>query len=132
MTAILAVWQFIRSPLGRYVAMAVAGALLLGAAVLWHARRERTYADALRASWVAEQQAAVAAAVAQARTDGDAAVVAAREAGYAAAQAEAPVREVIRRVPVQSACAASPAVDAALDALRHPIGAGGGAAGASH
>lgn len=74
----------------------------------------------LRAAWVAEQTAAVAAAVEEQRRKGDAAAVAAADAARAAALADAPIREVIRRVPVQTACSASPAVAAALRGLRNP------------
>lgn len=81
----------------------------------------------LRAEWVAQQTAAVEAAVAEQQKKGDAAVIVASNAARAAALAEAPVREVIRRVPVQTACAASPAVAAALDELRHPVPASPGA-----
>lgn len=72
----------------------------------------------LRDAWVAEQQLAVAAAVEQQRIRGDAAAAEAIAAARAAALADAPIREVIRRVPVQTACASSPAVRAALDGLR--------------
>lgn len=120
MPALLAALQFLRSPAGRYVAMAAAGALAIAAALWWHAAQVRGHDAALQAAWVAQQQAAVAAAVAQARADGDKAVAAAAAQARAAALAEAPVREVIHRVPIQTSCAGSPAVRAALDELRHP------------
>lgn len=103
----------------------IGAAIVIAAALafwLWLAAHD----DALRAAWEAKQAAAVAKAVEEQRQKGDDATRAAAEAARAAALADAPIREVIRRVPVQTACAASPAVAAALRGLREPS-AGAGA-----
>lgn len=114
---------FIASPLGKLAAGAVGVAAVVAGFLLWLASHDA----GLRETWAAEQRLAVAEAVEMQRVRGDAAAAAAVEAARAAALADAPIREVIRRVPVQTACAASPAVRAALDGLRQAAPGAGSA-----
>lgn len=108
---------FFASPLGKIVAFAAMAAAIVGAFLLWLGAHDA----GLRTAWSAEQQIAVAKAVEQQRVRGDLAAAEAIDAARAAALADAPIREVIRRVPVQNACAASPAVRAALGGLLQPV-----------
>jgi hypothetical protein len=83
------------------------------------------YVPAIRAEYAAEIAAATAAAQAQHQADALRAVEAAGAAQQERDAARIVIRERIIRVPVTTACAASPAVAAALDGLRRaPAGAG--------
>jgi len=83
------------------------------------------YVPAIRAEYAAEIAAATAAAQAQHQADALQAVEAAGVAQQERDAARIVIRERIIRVPVATACAASPAVAAALDGLRRaPAGAG--------
>lgn len=99
------------------------GASLVLAAVAW---LHLIHNPAVRARHAAEIAAATAAAVAEHQAAALAAVQAAAAAQRERDEARAAIRERIVRVPVTTACAASPAVAAAIDGLR----AGGAGAGA--
>lgn len=126
---VVAAWRFLTSKAGSYVLIGLLAVAACVAMLLWHAGSVRSHDAALEQAWQIKQTTAVDKAKDEARVAGDRAVAAAAAQARAAALAEAPVREVIRRVPVQTACVGSPAVRAALDELRHPgAGAGGSAA----
>lgn len=72
----------------------------------------------LRDAWATEQREAVAAEVARERARGDAAALEAIRKAREGALADQPVREIIRRVQVTSACVANPGVSAAMRSLR--------------
>lgn len=129
---IAALIGFATSRAGQYAGIALAVAAAITAALVWHSRAAASHDLALRATWEAEQRAVVDHAMEKARQAGLAAVADAADAIQREALAQRPVREVIHNVPVQSACAASPAVRAALDELRRPDAPGtGGSAAAS-
>lgn len=123
------------APLLALVQGPAAGAVMLALALAggWGWLR-LVHDPAIRAEYAAELDAQVAAA----RDDEQRralAALASLEASHREAQARAATtRERIIRVPVTTACAAAPAVAAALDGLRPgpgPAGARGGAAAAS-
>lgn len=114
-------FALLASPLAKMAAGAIAVAVIVGGFFAWLAMHDY----ALRAAWVTEQRIAVADAVAAQRVIGDAATVAAATAAREMALADAPIREVIRRVTVQSACVANPGIGAALARVR-ATGAGPG------
>ncbi len=100
---------------------AIGAAVVLAAAAWLHL----IHNPAVRARHAAEIAAATAAAVAEHQAAAVRAVEAAAEAQRERDAARAAIRERIVRVPVTTACAASPAVAAALDGLRAgPAGAG--------
>jgi len=105
---------FIGSPLGKIGMAALAVILAVLAFFIWLATHDHN----LRAEWVTEQRLAVADAVAAQLAIGDAATVAAATAARERALADAPVREIIRHVPIQTACVANPGVAAAVDSVR--------------
>ena len=80
---------------------------------------------AVRREYAAERDAQVAAAVAQHQARAIAAMADLEMQQRQAAAQVATVRERIIRVPVTTACAASPAVSAAIGSLRPPPGGAG-------
>ena len=113
MTAILAL---LSGPLGRWAAYAaIAACVVTALAVGWYEHDQRILAEqaAREAAAVAVQQLADARAA-------TAAVQAEAEAAIARANAATTIKTEIHRAPPTIACAASPAVRAALDGLRRP------------
>jgi hypothetical protein len=106
---------------------AIGAALVLGV-LAWG---KLIYEPAIRAEYAAELAAATAAAQAQHQADALRAVEAAGAAQQQREAARTVIRERIVRVPVTMACAASPAVAAALDGLRRGSAGAGAPAGAA-
>ena len=110
MTAILAIFT---SPIGKYLIGAVAAAFIAASALLWLNSHDR----ALRVQWTLEQQTEIDAAVAQARTAGEVAVIEERAVSDARLASLQSVRQEISREPVSEACVDSRAVHDAIVGL---------------
>ena len=89
---------------------------------VWLARHDA----GLKTAWEADQAREIAAAVEKARVAGVAAVAVAADEARTEALRNAPVREVIRHVPVQMVCSSNPGVASAMRSLSVQPGAGSG------
>jgi hypothetical protein len=118
MTALIGIWKFLTSPLGKYILAAGLALALLGAILLWHQRAVSAHDEALKTSWEADQRALVASERAAAYAAGQQVVAAKHAAEIAAIQASAPViQEIIRRAAPDPTAVSAPD-RAALDELR--------------
>lgn len=116
------------------VGPAIGAGLVLAGAVAGLGWLHLVHDPAIRAAYAAELDAQVAAARAEDQKRAIAAMADLEERHRAQLAQASTIRERVIRVPVTTACAAAPAVAAALDGLRAgagPAGATGGAPGAA-
>lgn len=123
---ILALWQFLGSPLGRAGMIVLACGVAAAGYLVWLGAHDR----AVLAEQAAKEAAAVAETqIADLRRAVDAADAEARDATERAAKVTV-IKTEIARAPVTVACVRSPAVAAALDGLRAAGGGNGPPGGA--